>query len=76
MDAWFALYTHAQAPKAAIDRIAAEVQKVMANQAFKDRATSLGAEANFIGPRDMMAYAQAEYDKWGKVIKSAKITAD
>jgi tripartite-type tricarboxylate transporter receptor subunit TctC len=76
VDAWFALYTHAQAPKAAVDRIAAEVQKIMAVQAFKDRATSLGAEANFIGPREMMAYAQAEYDKWGRVIKSAKITAD
>jgi tripartite-type tricarboxylate transporter receptor subunit TctC len=76
VDAWFALYTHAQAPKAAVDRIAAEVQKIMAAPAFKERASSLGAEANFIGPREMMAYAQAEYDKWGKVIKAAKITAD
>ena len=76
VDAWFALYTHAQAPKAAVDRIAAEVQKIMAVPAFKERASSLGAEANFIGPRDMMAYAQAEFDKWGKVIKTANIKAD
>ena len=76
VDAWFALFTHAQAPKAAVDRIAAEVQKIMAVPAFKDRASSLGAEANFIGPREMMAYSQAEYDKWGKVIKTANIKAD
>ena len=25
----------------------------------------------YIDPSDMMAYAQAEYDKWGKVIKTA-----
>ena len=76
VDAWFALYTHAQAPKAAVDRVASEVQKIMAVPAFKERANSLGAEANFMGPRDMMAYAQAEYDKWGKVIKTANIKAD
>jgi tripartite-type tricarboxylate transporter receptor subunit TctC len=76
VDAWFALYTHAQAPKAAVERIAAEVQKISATAAFKDRATSLGAEANFLGPQAMMAYAQAEYDKWGRVIKSAGIKAD
>ena len=76
VDAWFALYTHAQAPKAAIDRVASEVQKIMATPAFKERASSLGAEANFIGPRDMMAYAQSEYTKWGKVIKASNIKAD
>jgi tripartite-type tricarboxylate transporter receptor subunit TctC len=76
VDAWFALYTHAQAPKAVVERVASEVQKIMATQAFKDRASSQGAEANFIAPREMMAYAQAEYDKWGKVIKSAGIKAD
>ena len=76
VDAWFALYTHAQAPKAAVDRIASEVQKIMAVPAFKERASSLGAEANYIGPREMMAYAQSEYDKWGKVIKTANIKAD
>lgn len=76
VDAWFALYTHAQAPKAAVDRVAGEVQKIMATQAFKDRATSQGAEANFIGSAQMMAYAKSEYDRWGKVIKSANIKAD
>jgi tripartite-type tricarboxylate transporter receptor subunit TctC len=76
VDAWFALYTHAQSPKAAVERIAAEVQKVMAAQAFKDRASSLGAEANYLDPQKMTAYAQSEYTKWGRVIKTAGIKAD
>ena len=76
VDAWFALYTHAQAPKAAVDRIANELQKIMAVPAFKERASSQGAEANFIGPREMTAYALSEYDKWGKLIKTANIKAD
>ncbi len=76
VDAWFGLYTHAQAPKAPVDRVAAEVQKIMAVQAFKDRAASQGAEANYLDPMQMGAYAQAEYTKWGKVIKTAGIKAD
>ena len=76
VDAWFGLYTHAQSPKAAVERIAQEVQKIMAVAAFKERAASLGAEANYLDPAKMTAYAQAEYTKWGSVIKTAGIKAD
>ncbi len=76
VDAWFGLYTHVQSPKAAVDRIATGVQKIMAAQAFKDRAAALGAEANYFDPQKMTAYAQAEYTKWGQVIKASGIQAD
>jgi tripartite-type tricarboxylate transporter receptor subunit TctC len=76
VDAWFGLYTHAQAPKATAERVATEVQKIMAVQAFKDRASSQGAEANYLDPQKMTAYAQAEYTKWGNVIRTAGIKAD
>jgi tripartite-type tricarboxylate transporter receptor subunit TctC len=73
---WFALYTHAQAPKAAVDRVAAEVQKIMAQTAFKDRALSQGAVADFLGPAAMASLAKADFDRWGSVIKQSKIVAD
>ncbi len=73
---WFALYTHAQAPKAAVERVASEVSKIMSTQAFKDRASSQGAVADYLGPTEMAAFAAADFARWGKVIKAAKITAD
>ncbi len=76
VDAWFALYTHAQAPKSAVDRVAQEVQKIMSTAAFRDRAASQGAEAAYLDPVQMSAYASAEYVRWGKVIKSTGIKAD
>jgi tripartite-type tricarboxylate transporter receptor subunit TctC len=76
VDAWFALYTHAQTPKTAVDRVAQEVQKIMSTAAFRDRAASQGAEAAYLDPVQMSAYASAEYVRWGKVIKSAGIKAD
>jgi tripartite-type tricarboxylate transporter receptor subunit TctC len=76
VDSWFALYTHAQAPKGPVDRISKEVQKIMATTAFRERAASQGAEANYLDPTQMGAYAAAEYARWGKVIKSSGIKAD
>ncbi len=73
---WFALYTHAQAPKTAIDRVAAEVQKIMTTAAFRERAASQGAEAVYLDPVRMQAFAAVEYQRWGRVIKAAGIKAD
>ena len=76
VDAWFALYGHAQAPKSTVERISAEVQKIMGTAAFRERAASQGAEAAYLDPQQMSAYASAEYVRWGKVIKSTGIKAD
>jgi tripartite-type tricarboxylate transporter receptor subunit TctC len=37
---------------------------------------ALGAEANYLDPQKMTAHAQAEYTKWGQVIKVSGIKAD
>ncbi len=73
---WFALYTHAQAPKSAVSRVASEVQKIMATDAFKTRAASQGAVADFLDPVQMTALAAGDFERWGKVIRDAKIKAD
>jgi tripartite-type tricarboxylate transporter receptor subunit TctC len=73
---WFALYTHAQAPKSAVDRVASEVQKIMATAAFRERAASQGAEAAYLDPTQMGAFAAIEFQRWGKVIRDSKIKAD
>ena len=54
--------------------MAAKLQKTMVVPACKHRTSGLGAR--LIGSREMMAYFQAEYDEWRKVIKTASIKAD
>ncbi len=76
VEAWFALYTHAQAPKSAVERVSKEVQKIMSTAAFKERAASQGAEAAYLDPLQMSAYAAVEFSRWSRVIKSANIRAD
>lgn len=76
VSSWFALYTHKNAPKAAADRVAQEVSKIMATPEFKRRAASQGAEAVFKGPAELGEFTQSEHDRWSQIIKSAGIKAE
>jgi tripartite-type tricarboxylate transporter receptor subunit TctC len=76
VQSWFALYTHGKAPRAAVDRVAAEVQKIVSTPEFQKKAGEQGAQVTFMGPEAMTRYAQAEYERWGKVIKAQGIKAD
>lgn len=58
-----------------VDKLAGEIETIMKTDAFREKASSLGAEADFKGPDALRAYTQEELDRWGKVVKAANITA-
>lgn len=76
VSSWFALYTHKDAPKAAVDRVAQEVSKIMATPEFKRRAAGQGAEAVFKGPAELGEFTQSEYDRWSQIIKTAGLKTE
>jgi len=76
VSSWFALYTHKNAPKAAAERVAQEVGKIMATPEFNKRAASQGAEAVFKGPAELAVFTQSEYDRWSQIIKATGIKAE
>ena len=59
-----------------IDRLAAEINKVMSAPAFKQKALEQGATADYMSPQQLANYSNAEYARWGEVVKAAKIEAD
>jgi tripartite-type tricarboxylate transporter receptor subunit TctC len=73
---WFAIYTTIGTPKATVDGISSEIKKIMEIPEFRKRAADQGAEAIYMNPEQLAAFARAEYDRWGKVIKAANIKAD
>jgi len=73
---WFAVFAPAKTPKPVIDKLAAEIGKIMATPAFKQKAIELGAEADFMNPQQLGAYTQAELARWAQVVKTSKIEAD
>ncbi len=73
---WFAVFAPAKTPKPVIDKLAAEIGKIAATPAFKQKAIELGAEADYMNPQQLAAYVQAEQARWSQVVKASKIEAD
>lgn len=76
VSSWFAMYAPAGTPQPIVDKVAGEIQKIMKSDAFRQKAADQGAEAIFMGPKELGAYTQQELDRWNKVVKAANITAN
>ena len=60
-------------PPEIIERLNREINAVLAEPAVKSRLLALAAEPMVMSPADMTKFIAAEIDKWGKVIRDARI---
>ena len=60
-------------PRAVIDRLNAEVRKVLAEPETKKRFADLGGEARGGTPEEMRAYVEGEIARWKRVIETRRI---
>jgi tripartite-type tricarboxylate transporter receptor subunit TctC len=68
-----ALFAPAGTPKEIIDRLNAEVQKIIANPEAKSRIAITGFDAFSGPPESLAAFVQTELVNWGRLIKDAGI---
>jgi tripartite-type tricarboxylate transporter receptor subunit TctC len=73
---WFAVFAPANTPKPIVDKLAREIEKVMATPAFKQKAAEQGAVAQYMSPQQLGDYSKSELARWARVAKAAKIEAD
>ncbi|MEA3394485.1 MAG: tripartite tricarboxylate transporter substrate binding protein [Pseudomonadota bacterium] len=73
---WFAVFAPAKTPKPIIDKLTAEIAKITATPAFKQKAVELGAEADYMSPQQLGDFTKAELARWAQVVKTSKIEAD
>ncbi|MCA3286295.1 MAG: tripartite tricarboxylate transporter substrate binding protein [Roseomonas sp.] len=73
---WGAVMAPAGTPNAAIDRLNAVLREALALQAVKDRLTQVGADAMTSSPAELAAYMRSETEKWGRVVREARITVN
>jgi len=76
VSSWFAMYAPAGTPDDVIQKLSGEIEKIMKTDDFRKKAEALGAEARFMGPKELGAYTKEELDRWGKVTKEANIKLD
>ena len=73
---WYGILVPAGVPKDIIDRLHKEIARAIANPKVAQRFVNLGTQPVSNTPEQFAAFIKAETDKWGKVIRSANITAD
>lgn len=74
--AWQGMVAPAKTPAAAIDTLNKDLNKAIGTETVKARFQALGLEAIPGTPAEMAAYARAEREKWGKLIKAKAISLD
>ncbi|HEX6703502.1 MAG TPA: tripartite tricarboxylate transporter substrate binding protein [Albitalea sp.] len=73
---WFAVFAPAATPKPVVDKLSAEIAKVMATPAFKQKAAEQGAAADYMNPQQLGDLVKSELVRWAQVVKASKIEAD
>jgi tripartite-type tricarboxylate transporter receptor subunit TctC len=73
---WTAMMVPAATPEAIVNKLAAEVARIMATPELEERAKTQGFRIDVRGPKEFGAFASGEVERWAKVIQSAKITAE
>jgi len=73
---WIGLFAPAGTPKEIVDRINAEVQKIMQQPDVQKRLESEGAKFIPTTAESFAAFQKSETARWGKAIREAGITAE
>ena len=70
---WYGLHAPAGVPPAVIEKINRLTRAALAQPASKQRLIAQGLEPDDTTPAQFAAFQQAEYEKWGKVVRDAQI---
>ena len=76
LDSWFALYAPAGTPPEIVQQLNTEIGKILAMPDIRKKAEDAGTLVEHMSPQQLGDFTKKEYEAWGKVISSAKITAD
>ena len=73
---WSGMFAPARTPRAAIERLAAETARILADPALKERLLAQGAEAAVKMPDEFAAFVDAEMRKWRRVAQASGMAAN
>ena len=63
-------------PKEVVDRLAAELAKVLAQPEVKSKFAGAGSEVHSQGPAEFAAFVKADNEKWARLIRERKLQLD
>ncbi|MFI4924879.1 MAG: Bug family tripartite tricarboxylate transporter substrate binding protein [Vicinamibacteria bacterium] len=76
MTTWYGLFVTGGTPKPVVDKLAAELKRVLALPDVQAKLKGLGGEPGNISVEQFAAMNKAEFERFGKLIKTANIKAE
>jgi tripartite-type tricarboxylate transporter receptor subunit TctC len=73
---WYGIWAPVRTPPATINRLQQAVAAAARNPETRSRFDALGAEPVADSPEDYARFVRAEYDRWGKLVRDARIKLD
>jgi len=73
---WYGVTAPARTPKAVVDRVNAEIQKILTLPDVKERMATLGADIVGAGPDEFAAFVRAETARWTRIARESGIKAE
>ena len=74
--AFIGMLAPAKTPAPIIDKLNADLQKVLATPEIKDKLAAQGFTAEWMKPADFGSFIGKEVPKWGAIVKSANVKID
>jgi tripartite-type tricarboxylate transporter receptor subunit TctC len=73
---WFGFFVPAKTPQDVVARLNADTNAALAHASVRSRFEELGATPKGSTPAELAAFLKSEIDKWGPVIREAKIRVE
>jgi tripartite-type tricarboxylate transporter receptor subunit TctC len=73
---WYGLYVTGGTPRATVDRLAAELTRVLKLPDVQARIKGLGGEVTVLGVEQFGEMNRAEFERYGKLVRDAGIKAE
>jgi tripartite-type tricarboxylate transporter receptor subunit TctC len=73
---WFAVLGPAGVSKEIVFRLNSEIQRALETPELAERLRALGYDSFYMPPGELATFIRRELDKWGKVIRQARIRAE
>ncbi len=73
---WLNLAAPAGTPADIVQRLYAETARALQDAELQQSFRAAGVEASLMSPQELAAFMQAEYEKWGKVVRDTGATVN
>ena len=73
---WMGIVAPAKTPPAIVQRLHEDIARVVNSPDYANFVRQQGSEPALMGPDEFSALIRSELERWGKLVKAIKVTAD